>query len=189
MFDPIFDYFRGRAITIPPLDGAFRANGALDGADLCATLPAPDNLALWRGQVLAGSGAEIMTMSGASPANGSVDLMQENASGSVWRHGAPSEPFCQMAGGLAYPYGLLPQANGVIVSESWRHQLLAISGPGKPAAVLRELPGYPCRLQPAPGGGAWLALFAPRNISTACKFAGSIKFKKVLMPPRCADVE
>ena len=231
MFDPIFDYFRGRAITIPPLDGAFRANGALDSADLCATLPAPDNLALWRGQVLASSGAEIMTISGASPAvverfaspvtalavspggalavaletgalsiagvaialpdgitcitalafgadgalwlaNGSaqhrpadwsVDLMQKNASGSVWRQGAPSEPFCQMAGGLAYPYGLLPQANGVIVSESWRHQLLAITGPGKPAAVLRELPGYPCRLQPAPGGGAWLALFAPRN--------------------------
>src|SRR5262249_51654376 len=29
--------------------------------------------------------------------------------------------------------------------------------------VLSKLPGYPARLAPAADGGAWLALFAPRN--------------------------
>ena len=32
ILDPILDMFRGKAVTIPPLDGAFRPNTRLDGA-------------------------------------------------------------------------------------------------------------------------------------------------------------
>ena len=32
IFDPILDFFRGKAITIPPMDGALRPNTALDEA-------------------------------------------------------------------------------------------------------------------------------------------------------------
>ena len=49
-------------------------------------------------------------------------------------------------------------------AESWRHRLVAISRQGgTPQPLLTKLPGYPARLAPASDGGAWLALFAPRN--------------------------
>jgi len=40
IFDPILDLFRGRAITIPPLDGALRANTVLDDATAAVELAA-----------------------------------------------------------------------------------------------------------------------------------------------------
>ena len=50
------------------------------------------------------------------------------------------------------------------MAESWRHRLVEIPlAGGTPKPVLADLPAYPARLAPAPGGGAWLALFAPRN--------------------------
>ena len=39
IFDPLLNLLRGRAITIPPMDGAFRANTALDEAPVFAALP------------------------------------------------------------------------------------------------------------------------------------------------------
>jgi hypothetical protein len=80
----------------------------------------------------------------------------------VWKRPAGAAAFERVADGLAFPYGLLPVEGGVVVSESWRHRLLRI-GTGAPAELLAKLPGYPARLSPAPGGGAWLCLFAPRN--------------------------
>ena len=224
IFDPILNLFRGKAVTIPPLDGAFRPNTALDDAPLFAQIRQPDNLVLWQGQVVASSGATLQTPDGevlqslasdvcaasVSPdgalalgledgtllvdgrparlpvelhcitalaygddgrlwlANGSAtrkpsqwatDLMMKNASGSVWVHDGT---WRKVAGGLAWPYGLLPDGAGVIVSERWRHRLLRLDG-SRPQPVLESLPGYPARLAPASGGGAWLALFAPRN--------------------------
>ena len=51
-----------------------------------------------------------------------------------------------------------------MVAESWRHRLVAIPRQGgTPQPLLTKLPGYPARLAPASDGGAWLALFAPRN--------------------------
>ena len=45
ILDPILDMFRGKAVTIPPLDGAFRPNTALDDAPASSpTLTEPDNL-------------------------------------------------------------------------------------------------------------------------------------------------
>jgi hypothetical protein len=229
IFDPILDILRGRAITIPPLDGAFRANTALDDAPVFATLPDVDNLCLHRGRVLASSGAELYALAGdADPqtietfpapisalassgeglavgladgtliendtpvalhhsvacitalayapdgalwiANGSDrhgpgdwvrDLMEKNATGSVWRR-APGEGSEKMADNLAWPYGVLPDAAGATVSESWRHRLVRVEG-GHATPTLRHLPGYPARLSPCADSGAWLTLFAPRN--------------------------
>lgn len=228
IFDPLLDLFRGRAITIPPLDGAFGPNTALDATEVFAELSAPDNL-VWRdgklhgtsgGRVLAwdgdtfdcvamfeasvtalaatpGGGIAVATEDGALTedgvrvslpdgvacitalaygadgtlwlANGSarhpasawvVDLMEKGASGSVWRR-APGAAFERVAGDLAWPCGLLPEADGIVVSEASRHRLVRVEGTSV-TPILSHLPGYPARLAPAPGG-AWLAIMAPRN--------------------------
>ncbi|WP_428547564.1 hypothetical protein [Profundibacter sp.] len=230
--DPILDIFRGKTITIPPLDGAYRANTALDDAPLFSDLAQADNLAILDGRVIASSGNQLCTFDGkgtpetlaeyAAPvtavavspsgelavalddgalmigdnpcekpdelicitalafgpdgtlwlANGSatnlasdwvVDLMQKNASGSVWKQEAGK--FVRVAGELAYPYGLLPDDKGnVVVSESWRHRLIRLDGAsGKITPVITHIPGYPARLSPRADGGALMSVFAPRN--------------------------
>jgi len=232
IFDPVLDIFRGKAITIPPLDGAFRPNTRLDDAPVLAALSAPDNLAVLSGGLAASRGASLVAISGRSEpewletfsspvtaiavshegeiavglesgdlmiggveaslpaeigcitalaygaggtlwlANGSAnhppsgwvtDLMELGRSGSVWRRGAGETGFRAVARGLGFPYGLHPEAEGVIVSESWRHRLVRITPEGRATTVLGHLPGYPARLSPASGGGAWLSIFAPRN--------------------------
>lgn len=93
-----------------------------------------------------------------------TDLMQKNASGSVWRVSLSSGDAACLADGLAFPYGLLPQADGVVVvSESWRNQLVRVAAGRQPVVELGDITGYPARLSPAADGGAWLAVFAPRS--------------------------
>jgi hypothetical protein len=231
ILDPILDIFRGKAVTIPPLDGAFRPDTRLDDANSSAPLAEADNLAFSVKGLVASSGNALyrieagkqptllrsfeapVTAVAASPsgelavaletgalhidgraeepaanmrcitalayaadgtlwlANGSAehapsqwsqDLMRHGASGSVWKRARGGTGFERVAQGLAYPYGLLPVEDGIVVSESWRHRLLRVGG-GERTVVLSNLPGYPARLSPAPGGGAWLCLFAPRN--------------------------
>jgi hypothetical protein len=100
------------------------------------------------------------------PSDWAVDLMSKGASGSVWRVGLADGRASKLAGDLAFPYGVLPNApgGGVVVAESWRHRLLRIRPEGGAAEpVLMKLPGYPARLAAGVNGGAWLCLFAPRN--------------------------
>lgn len=233
ILDPILDIFRGKAVTIPPLDGAFRANTDLDDARIVADLAAADNLAVLNGRVVASSGSTLVGLAetgepevlqtfpsditalavspegdlavglesgallvGGEPvtlpdgigcitalcfaqdgslwlANGSsrhapsgwaADLMEKNALGSVWRLEAGSREFRRVAAGLAWPYGLLADGKDIIVSESWRHRLIRVDGDtGRIETLVAHLPGYPARLAPAARGGAWLAVFAPRN--------------------------
>jgi hypothetical protein len=242
-FEAVLDYLRGQAVTIPPLDGAFRPNTALDEADVALEARAPDNLVFDGGRVLFTSGAEILALPAAEggspealahfdsplaalaaspdgalaaglddgrvivrggphdgrtlappegigcptalawsdpgtllvchgsavhrPADWVVDLMAKNASGSLWRIDLASGEQTCLAHALAWPYGLLLDAAGrrLVVAESWRHRLLAlpIANGATPEVILAKLPGYPARLSPAAGGGAWLGLFAPRN--------------------------
>lgn len=90
------------------------------------------------------------------------DLMQRGATGSVWRIGIEGTATC-LADALAYPYGVLAEGGRILVSESWRSRIIEIPADGPPVPVLSDLPGYPARLAPRTGGGAWLALFAPRS--------------------------
>jgi len=241
ILDPLLDLFRGKAVTIPPMDGALRPDTALDEAAAVAEIPAPDNLCFDGERVLFSSGADLLALPdvpGAAPepvrrfdaeiaalaassgrlavalvdgrlflaesraapsalaldtglacptalafgrdgalylCNGSerhgpadwvIDLMEKGASGSVWRIPAGSTQRERLANGLSFPNGiLLDEAGGrAIVAESWQHRLQALPlAGGAPAPVLAKLPGYPARLAPAADGGAWLALFAPRN--------------------------
>ncbi|UCI28858.1 hypothetical protein [Mesorhizobium sp. B2-8-5] len=233
ILDPILDVFRGKAVTIPPLDGAFRPNTRLDDAPAFAELTEPDNLLVADERLLASSGNAVLAVAADSEsvvvetfqspvtalalspageltvglesgklliagkevslpaeircitalayaddgtlwlANGSAqylpsqwaaDLMKKGASGSLWRCGPGDVGFQKTAGGIAFPYGLHPLGSDVLVSESWRHQLVRFDGlSGSRSTVLTHLPGYPARLSPAGDGGAWLTLFAPRN--------------------------
>ena len=44
IFDPLLDLFRGKAVTIPPMDGALQPNTALEEAEAIVRPAAPDNL-------------------------------------------------------------------------------------------------------------------------------------------------
>ena len=99
------------------------------------------------------------------PADWKRDLVEKNPSGSVWRLDLASGARTQIAGNLAYPYGLLDEGDSVVVSESWRGALTRIL-PGasrRAAPVLESLPAYPARLSRGADGAIWLALFAPRS--------------------------
>jgi hypothetical protein len=101
-----------------------------------------------------------------SPLAWKHDLMERNASGSVWRVDlASAKPTC-LSDGLAFPYGVVLDPGGnIAIAESWRHRIVAAprSGVGATATLLDHLPGYPARLSPAVGGGYWLCIFAPRS--------------------------
>jgi len=69
IFDPILDLFRGKAVTIPPLDGAFRPNTVLDEAEVVAELEAPDAMApVDFDEVLISSGNSLWRMKVGEPA-------------------------------------------------------------------------------------------------------------------------
>ena len=59
LLDPILDLFRGKAVTIPPMDGALRPNTALDDGEVVAAALAPDNLGLLHGLPIYSSHREI----------------------------------------------------------------------------------------------------------------------------------
>jgi len=235
-FSRAFDNLFGRgeaAVTVPPLDGAFRPNRALDEAASRYPLVGVDCLAVVSGELLASCGSAIhrldqgdwkkrsdhgadilclgvvgadglaialatgeiaieggrfdgrryraaeplgcitaMVCTGAELiiANGSAtngtadwqrDLLERNASGSIWRIDLESGTYSRLADGLAWPAGLALDAEGVVFSEAWRHQLVRIAGT-RLKVLHADLPAYPGRIAPATDG-YWMALFAPRS--------------------------
>jgi hypothetical protein len=62
LLDRLLDPFRGKAITIPPYDGAFRPNTALDHAPVVASQTQPDNLILWGYRTVFSSGAALIAL-------------------------------------------------------------------------------------------------------------------------------
>jgi hypothetical protein len=98
-----------------------------------------------------------------APNDWQVDLMQRGATGSVWRIDLDSAAVTPIASGLAYPAGLAVDDGGVVCAEAWRHRLVRLGAtPARHPVLCADLPGYPGRLAPAPGGW-WLAVFAPRS--------------------------
>ena len=81
IFDPILDIFRGKAITIPPMDGALKPNTALDEAPASLEIAGPDNLcsdgsAKNGGRLLFSSGVQVLALdpgTGATTEIGSFD--------------------------------------------------------------------------------------------------------------------
>jgi hypothetical protein len=238
IFDPIVDLFRGKAVTIPPMDGALRPNTVLDECHAVAEIESADNLCFDGDRVLFSSGRDVFALPGPGAAkpvsfarydatvtalaaesglratalddgnviieqgnrkqsfgapdgfacptalafadsstllvcHGSsrhratdwvVDLMEKNATGSIWKIDIASGAQACLARDLAFPYGAIVTPGGLVISEAWRHRLILISPTGgRPQPILSKLPGYPSRLGAAADGGAWLALFAPRN--------------------------
>ncbi len=136
-----------------------RHNGKTIGAQTgvqCVTALAPAQ----DGSLLVANGSAAH-----GPADWKRDLMEKNASGSVWRFDPASGARAQIAGDLAYPYGLLDEGDAVVVSESWRSALTRVSpgAAGRSAPVLESLPAYPSRLSRGADGAIWLAMFAPRS--------------------------
>ncbi len=91
------------------------------------------------------------------------DLMQLGRSGSVWRADLKTGDMEPLARNLGFPFGVLPVEGGALVAESWRHRLILLRKGRAPEPALSDIPAYPARLARAAGGGAWLALFAPRR--------------------------
>lgn len=94
------------------------------------------------------------------------DLLEKRSSGSLWHVDLKNQKASRIAGNLGFPNGILVHDNTLIVSESWNHRLLCFGINGEKCAqpvVLADLPGYPGRLAPTAGGGAWLTVFAPRS--------------------------
>jgi len=99
-----------------------------------------------------------------NPVDWKRDLMEKNATGSLWRLDPASQARERLAANLAYPYGILEDVDSIIISESWRCALtrIASGGTGRTTRVLENLPAYPSRLSRGDGDAIWLALFAPR---------------------------
>jgi hypothetical protein len=131
------------------------ANGAPLRSPSAVLFLDPDTL------IVAAGSAEYMM------ADWKRDLMNRRSSGSVWRIalGGKGRDATQLARDLAFPYGLAVSGNRLLVSEAWRHRVVALdlNAAQSPRAVLADLPAYPARIARASGGGFWLALFAPRN--------------------------
>jgi hypothetical protein len=91
------------------------------------------------------------------------DLMELGRSGRVLHLDLKTGAIRQLAGNLGYAFGVGTSGNDVLVSESWRHRLVAVAPSGAVRTVLRNLPVYPSRLTAASGGGFWLTAFGART--------------------------
>ncbi|WP_137933345.1 NHL repeat-containing protein [Mesorhizobium comanense] len=108
----------------------------------------------------------IANGSASLPASGwRRDLMEKNASGSLWRLDLKSGRLELVRDGLAWPAGIATTgSNRIYVTEAWRHRVLAIDLATRATApVLEHLPAYPARIAPAFNAGYWLSFYSVRN--------------------------
>lgn len=93
------------------------------------------------------------------------DLLEQRSSGQLLLLDMTSGQTNMIVENLAYPSGLLLNADGkLIVSEAWACRLLQVelAGGGK-VSVMEDLPAYPGRITQSNGGGYWICMFAPRS--------------------------
>lgn len=91
------------------------------------------------------------------------DLMERGRSGRLIAIDPVSGSVNVRASGLRYAFGVAPTEDETLVSESWRHRIIAVSANGFVRPVLDNLPAYPSRIAPAAGGGYWLTCFTGRT--------------------------
>src|SRR6185437_15913854 len=91
------------------------------------------------------------------------DLMERGHSGRVFSLDLASGKARILAAGLNHAFGACATGDAILVSESWRHRVIAVGADGSQRAVLDNLPVYPSRLSPVAGGGFWLTAFIART--------------------------
>ncbi|PWW04027.1 strictosidine synthase [Hoeflea marina] len=93
------------------------------------------------------------------------DLLNAGKSGEIWTLDISTGAAERLARDLAFPNGIVVEADGnIVISESWRKHLMRLSPAGKRVGqVMEDLPGYPARISRNSRGGYWLSLFAPRS--------------------------
>jgi len=62
ILDPLLDFFRGKAVTIPPMDGALRPNTALEEAEVVLETSSPDNLCCDGSRVYFSAGSQVFEL-------------------------------------------------------------------------------------------------------------------------------
>jgi len=116
---------------------------------------------------LAPAGAEALYASDGSTTRNADhwvwDLMERGHSGRVLRLDLKNKNVSVLVEGLRYAFGACPMDGSALVSESWRHRLIAVAPNGATTVVLARLPVYPSRVSPAHGGGWWLTAFIART--------------------------
>jgi hypothetical protein len=137
------------------------------GAEI-ARLEAADGQPLRSANALAFDGAQDLLISDGSSRHDADewcrDLMELGHSARVLRWHLGDFGCKTLASGRHYAFGVLPVADGVLFSESWRHRVVHSGDAAGPASVLLdELPGYPSRLAAAGDGGFWLSCFVCRT--------------------------
>ena len=92
------------------------------------------------------------------------DLMEGGRSGRALRLDLKSSEIATVAQGLRYAFGVCAMGDAALVSESWRHRLVAVVTEREATRIsLTHLPVYPSRLTPASDGGWWLTAFTART--------------------------
>lgn len=138
------------------------AGGAFDGTEL----PVRDGMRCPTAMVEHDGSLYVCHGSAQNPPSAwQRDLLERNASGSIWRFDLRGGGSQRIAAGLAYPAGVAISGNGLIVSESWKHRIVLLDGTtGAPRQLVQtDLPGYPGHIGRGPRGGYVMTMFAPRN--------------------------
>jgi hypothetical protein len=91
------------------------------------------------------------------------DLMELGRTGRLLSLDIASGNVRALASGLRHAFGACTFGDALLVSESWRHRLIAIATDGSQRVVLDNLPAYPSRLSTASSGGFWLTAFIART--------------------------
>ena len=144
---------QGNMLAIGLADGSLILSGETDRTiktgDPCITALTPD-----------GAGRLIMCIGSTrnTAADWKRDLLQGGASGQIRALSLADGAVQKLADGLSWPAGAAMSGDRIVVVEAWKHRLTHIGA----AVLISDLPGYPARLSPAPGGW-WLTVFAPRN--------------------------
>ena len=182
----------GSAIYARDANGAWQLRGSYTTAIACIAAIGTDGLAIaladgeivvkggafdgrhyragdgvWCITALAASGTDLFVANGSAmnaASDWQRDLLERNASGSIWRLDLKTGESTRIVGGLAFPAGLAVDSASLVYSEAWKHRLVRIdlANPAKQQTLYADMPGYPGRISPA-ADGHWLAVFAPRS--------------------------
>jgi hypothetical protein len=92
------------------------------------------------------------------------DLLERGRSGRVLALDPATGGSKQLVGGLYHAFGACATDEGALISESWRHRVLAVGPDGSTRVVLPHMPVYPSRLSKASSSGYWLTAFVARTL-------------------------